>query len=611
MSCTHHWARRSFVATIVSAGLLATGSVLAAGSAAGVVATHSEPAWTGPLPAEMRKSQATLHQWLTANSAHATRKASDGFSISLTRQDLASIGQSGKGSDDPVADVKRLRVGVAKGVGENVDFTNVGRGKAGGPERGAIRMSKNGFVWTAVARSHKATALRLHFTGFDLPKGAEVYVYNDKGQAYGPYTGKGPLSSGEFWTNTVNGSAVYLQVHYNGSMQAKNLRGLGFEVADIAHLGPRFLLPRYTGKSANGKAFCSYNASCVENASCYSSSDWGAIDQARGGVAHIQFVSGPYVYICSGGLLNDTDDSGQIPYFLTANHCVSKDSEASSLEAFWQYASSCGSCNDSLGSVPSTLGAAILESNSTSDYTLMQLDEQPPTGSVFMGWTSEEVAFTDGYGLYRISHPQGAPQAYSEHDVDTSKGTCRTWPRGDWIYSHDQVGATEGGSSGSPVLNASGQVVGQLSGACGTNTGDVCDTQNNATVDGALAAYYSTVASYLDPSDGGGGGGDIVAHVSDISLSTRRNGNSPWYRGVATVTVVDDGGSPVANATVDGTFSGDISGSYSGTTDSNGVAVIESDKARNVSSFGFCVDSISGSGISYDSSADAESCDNF
>jgi hypothetical protein len=87
--------------------------------------------------------------------------------------------------------------------------------------------------------------------------------------------------------------------------------------------------------------------------------------------------------------------------------------------------------------------------------------------------------------------------------VDTSKVTCRSWPRGKWIYSRDVLGATEGGSSGSSVVNGAGQFVGQLSGACGYNVNDVCDAESNATVDGAFAAYYDAVAPYLGPGGGG------------------------------------------------------------------------------------------------------------
>jgi lysyl endopeptidase len=89
--------------------------------------------------------------------------------------------------------------------------------------------------------------------------------------------------------------------------------------------------------------------------------------------------------------------------------------------------------------------------------------------------------------------------------VDTSKPTCRTLARGNFIYSGDTLGATEGGSSGSPVVNGAGQIVGQLYGACGTNLNDVCDAAHNATVDGAFAVSYPNLAAFLNPGSGGCG----------------------------------------------------------------------------------------------------------
>jgi hypothetical protein len=147
-----------------------------------------------------------------------------------------------------------------------------------------------------------------------------------------------------------------------------------------------------------------------------------------------------------------------------------------------------------------TLGATIVHTASSTDHTLFELRESAPTGSAFLGWDSTPIALSDGAALYRISHPNGAPQAYSAHEVDTSALTCQSWPRGDRIYSRDTYGATEGGSSGSPVVNSFGQIVGQLSGACGTNVSDQCDSISNATVDGAFAAYFADVAQFLDPS---------------------------------------------------------------------------------------------------------------
>ena len=64
-------------------------------------------------------------------------------------------------------------------------------------------------------------------------------------------------------------------------------------------------------------------------------------------------------------------------------------------------------------------------------------------------------------------------------------------------------------------MNSAGQVVGQLSGACGTNVNDACDAQNNATVDGAFAEYYDKVAPYLD-AGGGCTDSDGDGYCSDV-----------------------------------------------------------------------------------------------
>ena len=109
---------------------------------------------------------------------------------------------------------------------------------------------------------------------------------------------------------------------------------------------------------------------------------------------------------------------------------------------------------------------------------------------------------SSGLPLYRISNPGFGPQVYSRHAVDPSAPMCGGWPRGFWIYSRDIVGAIDGGSSGSPIVNASTQVVGQLSGTCGSNASAVCESgpgEANATVDGAFAAYFATVQPILAP----------------------------------------------------------------------------------------------------------------
>jgi hypothetical protein len=444
-------------------------------------------------PEAIRSRRAALHTWLMAEQVATALDAP--LVVMVSEKSLSELRAA-----DPAE--RKLRVGVAEHVGAMVDLAVARTGPRSKARRlsvGAMRdTADGGYVWTAAIQSPGAAALRVHFTDFTLPEGSELYAYNLEGEAYGPFTSEGPLGTGDFWSHTVSGELVILQLRYTGLVPDMSLLSTFFVVGELGYMGDGFQLARFRIPSAStAKSFCSFNEPCIENAACGSSN---SVADAENAVAHILFRSGGFFYICSGGLLTDTDTGSQIPYFLTANHCIKRDREASSLEAFFQFTAPCnGACYDPDGVVPSTLGASILATNKTGDFTLLQLADAAPSGSAFLGWSTSEVASANQTPLFRISHPAGSPQAYSTHEVDASAPTCRSWPRGSWIYSRDTFGATEGGSSGSPVVNAGGQVVGQLTGGCGFNVNDTCDEVNNATVDGAFATYYDQVAQWLDP----------------------------------------------------------------------------------------------------------------
>jgi len=450
-----------------------------------------QPAWGVRDVAAERAFELGLHSSLVAKQT--LPGLAEPFEIRLGKRALERLEMRIPGE-------RPIRVGAKK----RLDLSFAG----GATPFGAARSSAGRTVWTGVIHSAGASALRFQFTGFDLPAGYELYLYSDEGQVRGPYTKRGPAGSGTFWSHTILASRVTLQ------LEGPEGGTPSFTIKRAGHMGPKFLMAAGAaaerGEPFAEKSFCSINEPCVENASCGHNS---AVDVAEAAVAQILFPSQGGFYICTGGLLADTDNSTDRPIFLTANHCISKNNEASGSESFFDFSVNCGTTNCpsfTNGSFPSVAGASILSKGRSSDYTMLELSGLPDLNRSFMGWNSNPIANTNGVALYRISHPAGAPQAYSEHEVDTSKTTCGSWPRGNWIYSQDIYGATEGGSSGSPVLNGSGQVVGQLSGACGFDVNNPCNAADNATVDGALAAYFSNVAGILDPDGGDPGGGSCT-----------------------------------------------------------------------------------------------------
>ena len=79
-------------------------------------------------------------------------------------------------------------------------------------------------------------------------------------------------------------------------------------------------------------------------------------------------------------------------------------------------------------------------------------------------------------------------------------------------------------------------------------------------------------------------------HIDSISV-TAVPVKGPRNKGVATVTIVDEGSSAVGGVAADGSFTGDWSGSRSAVTDSNGQAVFETPPVKHGANWTFCVDS--------------------
>jgi lysyl endopeptidase len=472
------------------------------------ISVMPEVATEGLTPLEQRDHQENLSSWLAAERPAG---AAATIRVQISDDEMRSI------EEPEVTNAAPLKVGVVIPMATPLNLNGLVSAKTGLPTRdtlagGQLTQTRDGgYVWAVTVGSENAGGIRLHIDNLFLPNNAELYFYSDSGEAYGPYTSMGPEDSGEFWTPSVFGRDGTLQIRFNGPVTKNDLLNTSLTVTEVGHISRAFFGFIDSGVVDEGSvaSFCSTNASCIVNNSCTSNA---AVNNAELAVAKMLWVQGCCIYTCSGGLIADTDTATQIPLFITAGHCLSQSN--SGLEAFFQYQASCGStanCTATWTDPPvgsyagKTVGATVLAqaSISSGDYCLLQLSQAPPAGSVFLGWNTTAVSGSNGTALYRVSHPSGAPQAYSDQTVNTSAGTCQGWPRGPLIYSRGVTGATEGGSSGSPVVNSSGQIVGTLTGSCGTNLNNVCDHNANATVDGAFAYYYTAISSFLT---GGGGG---------------------------------------------------------------------------------------------------------
>ncbi|MFT4240830.1 MAG: endoproteinase ArgC [Acidovorax sp.] len=189
-------------------------------------------------------------------------------------------------------------------------------------------------------------------------------------------------------------------------------------------------------------------------------------------VARMVFVDGGASYLCTGTLVNDATGS-TTPYFLSAHHCISKQTVASTLTTDWFYHSTAcnsGSANPSAQRVAG--GAQLLYASASTDTSFMRLNASAPQGALFAGSYFGSPAQTAA-AVVGIHHPMGDLQKTSSGAVaqysNCANEVCvtSTAESGRFLTVGWSEGVTEGGSSGSGLfypLDGKRYLVGQLYG---------------------------------------------------------------------------------------------------------------------------------------------------
>jgi len=88
-------------------------------------------------------------------------------------------------------------------------------------------------------------------------------------------------------------------------------------------------------------------------------------------------------------------------------------------------------------------------------------------------------------------------------------------------------------------------------------------------------------------------------YIDSVNVISERV-SGPRNRGVATITVRDNEGAPVEGVAINGTFSGDWSGTRSGTTDAGGQLVVTTPAVKKGALWQFCIDTASKAGMVFD-----------
>lgn len=427
--------------------------------------------------------------------------------VVLGKPDMAVLN-----NEDAINDQKDIPYRVGKNIPVNLTALNAG----------TWTTTANGDkIWKLTVKSQDALALGFYYNAFEIPVGGEVFIYNElKSQVIGAFTSESAEKIGA--TQMIAGDEVTIEYHAN-----KDVVELpSIEIYEVAYFYrgiEEFVSPYVKGEIVNEKVDnCEVDVACTPESNGHSAQINATI--------HYSFTQGGYTYVCSAAMVNNTAQDFT-PYVLSAWHCGEPDAgdNLSGWVWYWKYQkSSCqsgtgnqtnqgkGNKTMSGGDVKASSGSGTLNNPpgnnqlAGSDFYLVELQTNPPSSydAYYAGWDRTNSAGTSGVGIH---HPDGAPKKISTYTQTLLSSTYNGGASNAhwsvrWAATTNGHGVTEGGSSGSPIFNEDGRIIGQLSGGS-----SYCTNTNGRDLYGKMYTNWDLCGStsgaqlepWLDPSGSG------------------------------------------------------------------------------------------------------------
>ena len=399
-----------------------------------------------------------------------------------------------------------------------------------------------------------ALSINLQFDQFYLPEEATLYIVDPIHRKFdGAYTHFNNNKANMLGTEILKTDKVIIEVLIPAEKQ------------QLAKLNLSLIVHGYKSLESMLKSLNS-SGTCEIDVNCPLGLGW---ENQRNSVA-LMIMGGS---TCTGSLVNNTSGT-IIPYFLSANHCGTSPG-AWVFRFKWESPENQVDCGTAVPSIngPTNMsvnGGTLCSNYSASDFTLTLLNQAPdPSWDIYYnGWDRSNIPATQ---LTVIHHPAGDIKKISRDNSTAVSSTFNGgaadshWQAPSWDY-----GATEGGSSGSPLFNQDHRTIGQLHGgnsACGESPSNMNDDFGKFHVswDGG-GTDITRLSNWLDP---GNIAPDFIDGVNPAIPSLTADG------GIGNVTIVKStlcGGEltphlQIYNAGIDTLFTADIKYSFdNGTT---------------------------------------------
>ncbi len=375
-------------------------------------------------------------------------------------------------------------------------------------------------IWRVSIRSPHAINMSVNFNNFYLPEGGRLQLYNGDGSDYSiPYYKGQNTPTNKLGSWFVAGDLIWIE-YYEPYQVSENFK---LEIGSVIH-GYRLGKVNQFVENARG---LNDSGDCNYDVNCPIGSDFDDIkDLVKKTVALLNLGNG---FLCSASLINNSAND-KTPYLLTANHCL-QNSDPNLWSIRFNWMSPNPICADSEESQDISTnftmsGAQLRATNTASDFALVELYSQIPNSwdVAFAGWDATDALPQFEVGIH---HPNGDIMKICRDDSgavkDTANGT-EVWLIGGVSVGTGngwEIGTTESGSSGSPLFNQDGRIIGQLY----AGQSFCVDNENNNDYDiyGRFAVSWdhgqtseTRLSDWLDPSGSGQTSADTMQNLLSI-----------------------------------------------------------------------------------------------
>jgi len=388
-----------------------------------------------------------------------------------------------------------LRIGVSHIL--NYNMNNCGR----------LDILANGDrIWRVAFKSPDAENIEASFSKFIIPEGADLFMYNEAHDyVIGSYNEKNTMEGNIFYAEAIPGDVIYME--YYEPQWAKFHGELAIDM--IGHIYRNILDPY-----PNQSGACHINVACTEANSYRKQVD---------AVVYMEMTEqNGDTYLCSGAMINNMRND-RTPYVYSAEHCY--DGTAYKTWKFYfnyQTATCTGTTQKPLSRFVVT-GYEVKASGSrtaSSDFLLVKITgnfiNSKRDSIFFAGWDNSTSTPTIGCGIH---HPEGDFKKISiPQNVISDPSMTRFW-QVSWKTSSNK-GVTEQGSSGSPLFNANGLIVGSL--CCGSSA---CDYLTGKDDYGKLAYAWTNGSNYSS-----GGTNNLKYWLDPDNTGATQNYGMYWHQ---------------------------------------------------------------------------------